>query len=130
MARSFPTVFGACTLLAIVIGCSPKESPTPSPSGATIGGTEPTGPHAAGQRVFNSRCRNCHSVGDAPSGGKKRMGPDLAHVAADPAHTREWLADFIRDPKSHKANAKMPAFGGKLNDQEFKDLLDYLASLK
>jgi cytochrome c oxidase subunit 2 len=116
--------------IAFVIGCNKETSPTGStpPPGPT-GGDEPTGPYAAGRKVFaNHGCARCHAVGD--TSGKKRMGPDLAHVAADPTHTKEWLAEFVRDPKAHNPSTKMPVFQGKINDQEMKDLVDYLASLK
>jgi len=58
------------------------------------------------------------------------MGPDLAGVARDPSHTSEWIAEYIRDPKSKTPGSRMPAFQGKINDEDFKNLVEYLASLK
>jgi cbb3-type cytochrome oxidase cytochrome c subunit len=57
-------------------------------------------------------------------------GPDLAKVGADPNHTVEWLAEHIRNPKAHKPESRMPAFAGRISDDELKPLTEYLASLK
>jgi cytochrome c2 len=51
-------------------------------------------------------------------------------VAADPEHSADWLAEYVRNPRSKKPDSRMPMFQGKLNDGEFKSLIDYLASLK
>jgi cytochrome c1 len=52
-------------------------------------------------------------------------------VGAEPEHTVEWLAAFIRDPKSKKSEAKMPPFpAAKISDQDLQALVEYLASLK
>ena len=57
-------------------------------------------------------------------------GPDLSKVGRDPAHTVEWLMQFIQNPKSKKPNARMPAFADKLNESDLRALAEYLASLK
>jgi cbb3-type cytochrome oxidase cytochrome c subunit len=57
-------------------------------------------------------------------------GPDLGQVAKDPAHTPEWLTQYIQDPKSVKADSKMPKFEGKMSEEDLKALVEYLASLK
>ena len=63
-----------------------------------------------------------------PGGGS---GPDLTHVGKEAEHTKEWLAEHIRDAKTHKALSKMPAFGpDKISDADLKVLADYLASRK
>jgi mono/diheme cytochrome c family protein len=54
----------------------------------------------------------------------------LGKVGADPEHTVEWLVAFISDPKSKKPDARMPAFGGKINEEGLKSLAEFLASLK
>jgi cbb3-type cytochrome oxidase cytochrome c subunit len=116
------------------LGCDKSDSTatTPPPGSDAYAGVDPTGPHAAGKRVFNSQgCTCCHSIGEESGGkGKKRIGPDLAHVAADSTHTSEWIADYIRDPKSKTPNSRMPAFQGKIADEDFKNLVEFLASLK
>jgi cbb3-type cytochrome oxidase cytochrome c subunit len=57
-------------------------------------------------------------------------GPNLAKVGAEPTHTRDWIADHIRDPKTHKKQSSMPKFSDKLKDEDILTLADYLASLK
>jgi len=57
-------------------------------------------------------------------------GPDLSHVGADSKHTTAWLIEHIRNPKSHKADSRMPPFEGKISEEDLKALADYLASLK
>jgi mono/diheme cytochrome c family protein len=51
-------------------------------------------------------------------------------VSGDVEHSVAWLMDFIRNPKSKKANAKMPPFEGKIKDDDLRAVADYLASLK
>ena len=120
--------------IALLAGCKPKEPtnspPAPSPKagpGPRVSQPEATGPHAAGIKVFNSQgCSRCHNVG----GSGKKKGPDLAKVASNPEHTQEWLKEFILNPKSKKPRSRMPPFEGKINDEDFTALLEYLASLK
>jgi cbb3-type cytochrome oxidase cytochrome c subunit len=57
-------------------------------------------------------------------------GPDLSHVGADPTHTSDWLIEHIRNPKAHKPDSRMPAFEGKISDEDLKAIAEYLASLK
>jgi mono/diheme cytochrome c family protein len=58
-----------------------------------------------------------------------RKGPDLGKAGQDPTHSVEWLMAYIRDPKSKKADAKMPP-QGKINEKDLRDVAEYLASLK
>ena len=76
--------------------------------------------------MFNANCLRCHNIGSGP----KKQGPDLTSVSSDPVHTPEWLSEHIRNPRDHKADSRMPPFKGKINDDDFKALIDYLSSLK
>jgi len=67
--------------------------------------------------------------GPGGPGGRKR-GPDLAKVGTDPKHTRQWLIEYIRDPKMKKADSRMPKFADQINDDDLGALADYLTSLK
>jgi cbb3-type cytochrome oxidase cytochrome c subunit len=59
------------------------------------------------------------------------MGPELTKVGAAPEHTKQWLAEHIRDAKKHKPTSRMPSFGAdQINDADLNSLVDYLASLK
>ncbi|MBX9583832.1 MAG: cytochrome c [Gemmataceae bacterium] len=137
-------VFGL--VVAVVVGCGKKEpevpaGPPPSYAGAPkFGGPgTPAGPQRAktGNAVFDQHCLKCHSVdGGAAAGGggpKGKMGgaPDLAKVAADPAHTPEWLAEHVRNPKAHSPGSKMPTFdASKLSDEDLKSVVEYMSKLK
>ena len=86
--------------------------------------------HAAGKRVYaNNNCVRCHKLGETgggmggppgmPGGGLPApklppgappvppmpgMGggtPDLTNVGAAAEHTKQWLAEHVRDPKKH-----------------------------
>lgn len=126
-------IFALFAVVGLVIGChkeQPNSNPNPAPNtggppGPT-GGPEATGPHADGIKVFNQKCGGCHAIN-----GAKKKGPDLGKVAAEPAHTEEWLQKFILNPHDQKPNSKgMPAFQGKISDEEMKSLLAYLVTLK
>jgi cytochrome c oxidase subunit 2 len=115
------------TQLALVGGCQ-KSGPEPPANPDGPGPQANSGePLSAGQKVFAKSCARCHSIGTA-EGGKKRMGPDLSKVAANPEHTRTWLSEYIRDPKSHKPDSKMMPI--RLNDDDLKAVVDYLETLK
>jgi len=126
------------TSLALAVGCNktettaPDSGPPPYPGQPSI--VPESGEHVAGKRVFNANCTRCHTIGApanaAPAPGKKIQGPDLATVARDSAHTPEWFGDYIRDPQSKKPDAKMPKFQGKISDDDFKALIEFLSSLK
>lgn len=71
--------------------------------------------------------------GGPPMGGPGRGGmggPDLGKVGADPAHTAEWLSQYILNPNDVKADSKMPTFQGKMNEDDLKALVEFLVSLK
>jgi mono/diheme cytochrome c family protein len=82
--------------------------------------------------TFDRHCASCHARAGEPGGPSRggSKGPDLSKVGAAPGHTAEWLADYIRDPKSKRAESKMPAFGSKLTDAQIKELAEWLAAQK
>jgi ubiquinol-cytochrome c reductase cytochrome b subunit len=76
----------------------------------------------AGARVFVvSSCGACHRV----NGTGGAVGPPLNGVAV--RHTREWVAQHLRDPKSHSPATSMPRFAFAPNDRDL--LISYLFSL-
>jgi mono/diheme cytochrome c family protein len=109
----------ACVLifaLAALAGCGKRDP----------GGTGP-------QVTFDTHCARCHAQAGQPGGpgigGSK--GPNLSKVGAEPGRSAEWLADFIRDPKSKRADAKlMPGFKGTIPDAEIVELANWLAAKK
>jgi mono/diheme cytochrome c family protein len=100
----------------------------------SLAGCGKSDPGEGGPKVtYENHCAKCHARSGEPGGpgiGGSR-GPDLSKVGANPAHTAEWLADYIRDPKSKRPDAKlMPAFGGKLTEAQIKELAEWLAAKK
>jgi cbb3-type cytochrome oxidase cytochrome c subunit len=58
-------------------------------------------------------------------------GPDLTMVGVDAKHTKEWIADHVRNPKAHTPQSRMPASGPeKISDADLDALAAYLASRK
>ena len=100
--------------LFVFAGCSKKEAATDTPASTTASA-------ANGQAVFSANCARCHS-----GGGR---APDLSHAGADPKHTAQWLAEFIKDPKSKDPGSRMPAMD-KLSDSDLQAVSAYLAGLK
>jgi mono/diheme cytochrome c family protein len=122
--RTVAMLAGAA-LLALLLtsqGCRKNDGGAPS-AGA------PGDPAlvAAGKTVFDTNgCARCHAIGGQVGG----RAPDLTHVGADAAHTPQWLAEHVKNPRSQNPSSRMPAFGGKISDQDLLALGTYLASLK
>jgi mono/diheme cytochrome c family protein len=91
-------------------------------------------PVAAGpQGTYDQHCARCHARAGQPGGpdigGSK--GPPLSDVPNRPGRTKEWVADYIRDPKSVKPDAKMmPAFRGTLTEAQINELAEWLTTKK
>ena len=79
----------------------------------------------AGGDLFKSQgCVACHRVGGA--GGS--IGPDLSGEGLK-GRSRPWLADHLRNPKSHDPATVMPSFVA-LGDKAISQMVDYLLTLK
>ncbi len=89
------------------------------------------GDAAAGEKIFQSKCSACHTMGQG-----KLVGPDLAGVLE--RRDREWVVKFIRNSQElvqsgdEQAVAvfnefKIPMPPQDLTDQEMHDLLAFLA---
>jgi mono/diheme cytochrome c family protein len=121
MIRLFSFIVGQC-LLTFILGCG-KTDPA-----ATEGPPSPMVGPSTGNAVFDTNCANCHSTTAPAGGGPKRKGPNLSKVGDK--HDAKWLADHVRDPKSHKPGSMMPEFGTKLSDDDIKSVSEFMAGLK
>jgi len=80
----------------------------------------------AGEKVYKENCAICHSIN-----GGGGMGPDFNMVAY--SRHKEEIENYAKDPYSfyeafgYSANA-MPTL--PLEDQQFKDVADYISSLQ
>jgi len=78
-----------------------------------------------GQEVYKANCAICHTID-----GRGGMGPDFNMVSY--TRTKEEISAYAKDPYSlsekfgYSSNA-MPTL--PLEDQEFKDVADYISSL-
>jgi len=87
----------------------------------------------AGEKLFNSNCKACHSIGEG-----KRVGPDLLGVSE--RRKEDWLFKFIRkpgdmiksDPEAQKLfdeyNQILMPDHAFLSDEEIKSMLAFIAS--
>ncbi len=80
----------------------------------------------AGEKVYKENCAMCHTIN-----GGSALGPDFNMVAY--TRHKEEIEHYAKDPYSlyeafgYSANA-MPTL--PLEDQQFKDVADYISSLQ
>ena len=55
---------------------------------------------------------------------------DREKIAGILSNNKQNIIRWVTNPQDVKPGAKMPAFGGKLNEQQIASLADYLTSLK
>lgn len=91
-----------------------------------LAGTELMADVKAGEQVYKSNCAICHTIN-----GGGGMGPDLNMVAY--TRHKEEIEYYAKEPYNlyktfgYSANA-MPTL--PLEDQEFKDVAEYISSLQ
>lgn len=111
--------------------------------GAFGGSALADGNAAEGEKVFRKLCSACHVV----QAGQNKLGPSLHAILGRKAGTVDgfrysdanknsavvWTSDkldpYLKDPKAFMPGNRM-AFAGVKKDDERKDLIAYLASLK
>jgi ubiquinol-cytochrome c reductase cytochrome b subunit len=77
-----------------------------------------------GAELFQKQgCMACHTV----NGQGGNIGPNLSKEG-QAGRSPEWIAQQIRDPKSHAPSTVMPSFGS-LSDSQIKSLVKFLESL-
>ena len=106
----------AAFLMVVLPGCGPSKPASSEP-----------------QDLYDFHCARCHARAGEPGGPSLggSQGPDLSHIGSAKGMTAEWLAAYIRDPKSIRPDAKlMPAFEGKMTDAEIRGLAEWLSKKK
>ncbi|MDX6534818.1 MAG: quinohemoprotein ethanol dehydrogenase [Gaiellales bacterium] len=103
-------------------GSSDGDTSTPATGGDTTTGGAATGDPAAGKIVFtetaNPSCTGCHTLADAGATGT--AGPNLD----------ELMPSFERvKAQVENGGGVMPAYKGKLSDQEINDVAAYVSSV-
>ncbi len=115
--------------MIVVAGCSKKPAETSAGNGETPGTMSNSGGGAVASAsgaagTFSANCSKCHPF-EGKSGGR---APDLSHIGGE--KDAEWLAAYIKDPKSKDPKSKMPPFGGKIADKDVQELATMLAGKK
>jgi cytochrome c6 len=86
--------------------------------------------NAAGvEELYSRNCAPCHGKdgkGNTPA-GKKAGAKDLTISKTTPDEVERQIVEGKLDPKG---TAKMPAFGGKISDEEIKSLAAYVLGLR
>jgi mono/diheme cytochrome c family protein len=82
--------------------------------------------------LINLHCSKCHAQAGEPGGPQQgsSKGPNLSHVGSEPGHDAEWIARYIRDSRSVRADSKMPKFEGMIKEDELRALAEHLAKQK
>lgn len=82
-----------------------------------------------GYLAFRQHCIKCHSI----NGDGGNVGPELNYpVSVTEYWKEEWLARFIADPQSIRANSKMIPFyrGVKNREEVVSSIIAYLKAMK
>jgi mono/diheme cytochrome c family protein len=114
----------ALTLAVALPACGGGEDESATPE--TVEGTVPEdnggggeGDAESGKAVFASAaCGGCHTLADAGSSGS--IGPNLDEVQP----SEDAVAQKVR-----AGGGGMPAFEGRLSDQEIQDVAAYVSSV-
>lgn len=99
------------------------EDETEAESGGEQGGGDEAGGGggadlAAGREVFTTNCAGCHTLADANASGS--VGPNLDDLRPDEATVRTTVTE---------GRGAMPAFGGRLDDEQIAAVAAYVASV-
>jgi mono/diheme cytochrome c family protein len=75
----------------------------------------------AGQATYKAKCQSCHGADGTPNPGiAKMMGVKPASDPTVKAHSEDEMIAITTNGKN-----KMPAFKGKLSDDEIKSSVEY-----
>ncbi len=104
-----------------------KKNPFSVQKGISNGGNS-----ANGKKVVDAYgCKGCHVIGDdtrmrTARGFSWDIAPELSRAGSkiDP----DWAFSWIKNPRQYRADARMPNL--RLTDQEAKDVVAYLMTLK
>lgn len=123
-------------VLAIVtLGCERKDTSVAPPSSPLATLEQPAGLSAMnrGARLFDEHCAQCH--GPEAQGHPDWQNPQV--VAAPPLNgtgndwkrSRAQLVAIIKNGAMRKGTPVMPAWSGRLSDQEIDDIISWFQAL-
>jgi mono/diheme cytochrome c family protein len=120
-------------LLLTALSTVAESSPTPSGSGGAASGTAALpGDPSKGETVYSQNCASCH--GTALEGG---VGATLNPIEKlpgvsnplDPAFLLDVIANGRQPQPGDPKQTQMPAWKGKLSDQDIKDVAAYIIQI-
>jgi cytochrome c6 len=77
------------------------------------------------EALYKSKCQMCHGADGKGTAAGQKMGVRDFH---DPEVAKQSDADLVALTK--KGKGKMPAYDGKLTDDQIKSLIKYIRTLK
>lgn len=96
-------------------------------SAGTAAGNADADAVAAGKKIYDANgCATCHAI----SGKGGAAGPILTATGAAPAHTAQWLAEQVANPKAHNPGSTMPGYATSIKGKDLTVLSVFLVSLK
>ncbi len=81
---------------------------------------------SSGEATYKAKCQSCHGTSGTPNPGMAKMMGVKAF--SDPDVKKLTAAEMIKATTDGKG--KMPSFKGKLTDDQIKDVVTYLRTLK
>ncbi|MDE2649056.1 MAG: cytochrome c [Paracoccaceae bacterium] len=113
------------TIIAFLAGCSPGENETNSESNIALG-----------ESVFNKNCVSCHGSKGVGLAKNWKVKDENGNYPAPPlngtAHTWHHSPSdllYTINKGGGDMGGQMPAFEGRLNEDEKQALIDYIYSL-
>lgn len=85
------------------------------------------------EKIFEVQCARCHARAGEPGGPNYggSTGPPLAKIGSATGMSAEFLAEYIKNPKSKKTvSGVMPAFGDVLTDEQIQAVAEWLSKKK
>lgn len=99
----------------------PEPRATPATTETSDVRPAPPAPPAA----YADNCARCHGA----TGEGKGVNPALVGVSKRPDRTVEDLVRIIRNPRAYQLEKRMPAFAGKLPDDDIRAIADWITTL-
>jgi mono/diheme cytochrome c family protein len=97
----------------------------------SLSGTAGADDPVAGKQIYAQHCVVCHGIkgrGNGPSG--KKLDPKPTDFTTAVADDDEWFKATKLGTKAIGKSAGMEAYASKLSDQEIRDVLAYVKTLK
>ncbi len=120
-------------VLTMAVGCDRSPAP-PADTGVKVNRTIDTAQVARGKVLFEQHCARCHGESAQGNAQWRVLNPDgtfppppLDSTGHAWHHSHDWLHEVIitgTEPQGH-----MPAWGGKLSDQQIDDIIAWFQSL-